>query len=381
MHIFQAGRQTTMAGATLEFSEADLRATAAAYDPARHEAPICIGHPKHDLPAYGWLASVEARDGGLYAKPHQVDPEFAEMVRKGAFKKVSIKFYDKTSPGNPVPGVYYPRHVAFLGALPPAVKGLKQVEFADGDEQFVEAEIAFGEPGLGVIADSFRRLRDFFIAQFGLEKADQALPGWQVDVLQEVAREPDEESSFPHPAFAEGAPTTEDNVSAEQIAKLQADLAAEKKRADEAAAALQASQAATTAAERKARHDDNLAFAESLVSGDQLLPADRDLVVAALDAANGDQAEQAIEFGEGDNKKGLGEALRGLLAKLPKHGLNAEHVAKKGERAAGQVDDPLEFGEHTRVDDASLARHHKALALAKDKGISYAAAAREVARG
>ena len=107
----------------------------------------------------------------------------------------------------------------------------------------------------------------------------------------------------------------------------------------------------------------------------------RDRVVAALDAANGDQAEQAIEFGEGDNKKGLGEALRGLLAKLPKHGLNAEHVAKKGERAAGQVDDPLEFGEHTRVDDASLARHHKALALAKDKGISYAAAAREVARG
>lgn len=379
IHVFQAGRRTTMAGATLDFSESDLQATAKAYDPAKHEAPICIGHPKHDLPAYGWLAGMEARDGGLYAKPHQVDPEFAEMVRKGAFKKVSIKFYDKTSPGNPVPGVYYPRHVAFLGALPPAVKGLKQVEFADGDDRFVEAEIEFGEYGLGVVADTFRRIREFFIEQFGLEKADVALPSWQVDVLQQVAREPDDQASS-NPAFSEGNPTTEDDVSAEKLAQLQADLAAANKRADDAAAALQASNAAAAAAERTARHEDNLAFAEGLVKGDQLLPADRDLVVAALDAANGDQADTPIEFGEGENKKGLGAALRGLLAKLPKHGLTGEHIAKKGERTAADVDDPLEFGEHTKVDDASLMRHRQALALAKEKGISYAAAAREVAR-
>lgn len=382
MHIFQAGRQTTMAGATLEFSEADMRATAKAYDPAKHETPICIGHPKHDLPAYGWLSSVEARDGGLYAKPHQLDPEFAEMVRKGAFKKVSIKFYDKSSPGNPVPGVYYPRHVAFLGALPPAVKGLKQVEFADGDEQFVEAEIEFGEAAAGFVATALRGIRDFLIEQFGLEKADGALPGWRIDMLEQVARDPAEPNAI---AFAEGAnkpnpTTTETDVSAEQLAKLQADLDAANKRANDAEASNRAQQEATAAAERKARHDENLAFAEGLVKGDQLLPADRDLVVAALDAANGDQAEQAIEFGEGDNKKSLGEALRGLLATLPKHALNGKHLAMKG-RQPPDADDQLEFGEGTRVDDASLARHHRALALAKDKGISYAAAAREVARG
>ncbi|WP_431287478.1 peptidase [Roseateles chitinivorans] len=379
IHIFQAGRRTTMAGSSLEFSEADLQATAKAYDPATHETPICIGHPKHNLPAYGWLASVEARDGGLYAKPHQVDPEFAEMVRKGAFKKVSIAFYDKTNPANPVPGVYYPRHVGFLGAQPPAVKGLKQVEFGEADEQLVFAELDFSERGLGVIADSFRRLREFFISQFGLEKADQALPGWQVDVLQDVAREPDDKSSFANPAFSEGNPTTEDDVSAEQISKLQADLVAANKRADDAEAANRAAQQAATANARQARHDDNLAFAEGLIKGDQLLPADRYLVVAALDAANGDQAEKAIEFGEGDQKKSLGEALRGLLAKLPKHALTDKHLAVKGERGAASADDGLEFGEHTRVDNDSLVRHREALALSEEKGIPYIEAARQIA--
>lgn len=55
LHIFKPGRQTAMSGVTLDFSESDLEASARAYDPAKHEAPIVIGHPKHDAPAYGWV--------------------------------------------------------------------------------------------------------------------------------------------------------------------------------------------------------------------------------------------------------------------------------------------------------------------------------------
>ena len=43
--------------------------------------------------------------------PRQVDPAFAEAVAAGRYKKVSASFYQPNSPHNPVPGVYYLRHV------------------------------------------------------------------------------------------------------------------------------------------------------------------------------------------------------------------------------------------------------------------------------
>ena len=51
--IFRGGAQTTASGQTIEFSEADLDGVVQNYDPAVHEAPIVIGHPKTDAPAYG----------------------------------------------------------------------------------------------------------------------------------------------------------------------------------------------------------------------------------------------------------------------------------------------------------------------------------------
>lgn len=61
LHIFRVGRHTAMSGATLDFGEHELQQTAAAYDPAIHEAPIVIGHPKHDGPAHGWIKSLQAK--------------------------------------------------------------------------------------------------------------------------------------------------------------------------------------------------------------------------------------------------------------------------------------------------------------------------------
>lgn len=139
IHIFKPGRHVAMSGAALNFTESDLQASAAAYDPAIHEAPLVIGHPKVDAPAYGWVKSLAAGGDGLNIEPHQVNPDFAEMFASGAFKKVSASFYAPDSPCNPVPGVYYLRHVGF-GAQPPAVKGCvalsspmprRVVEFSD----------------------------------------------------------------------------------------------------------------------------------------------------------------------------------------------------------------------------------------------------------
>lgn len=129
--IFRVGTHTANSGATLTFSAADLAAVAAGYDPDMHEAPLVVGHPRMDGPAYGWVKSLEFREGALLAAADDLAPEFEDLVQAGRYKKVSAAFYTQRDPGNPTPGRMYLRHVGFLGAVPPAVKGLKPVEFSD----------------------------------------------------------------------------------------------------------------------------------------------------------------------------------------------------------------------------------------------------------
>lgn len=187
IHIFRAGRHTAMQGQSLEFSEQDLLATAKAYDPAIHEAPLVIGHPKGNAPAYGWVAGIEARPEGLFAIPRQLDPAFAEQVREGRFKKVSASFYAPDSPHNPKPGVYYLRHVGFLGAQPPAVKGLEPFEFQDDGEDCITVEFSESAGLLRRLAEIFRGLREYILEKEGAETADRILPGWTVGAIQEDA--------------------------------------------------------------------------------------------------------------------------------------------------------------------------------------------------
>src|SRR5450759_2940974 len=159
LQIFKPGRHTAMSGATLSFSESDLAATAHAYDPALHEAPIVVGHPQVDGPAYGWVKSLAVGDGVLHAEPNQVDPAFAEMVAAGRFMKISASFYLPDSENNPVPGVHYLRHVGFLGAQAPAVKGLKNASFAAAETGFIE----FGDTDES--SSLFQAIRNWFVAE------------------------------------------------------------------------------------------------------------------------------------------------------------------------------------------------------------------------
>lgn len=67
IQIFRPGRHTAGSGETLALGEAELKATSGAYDPALHEAPIVVGHPAHDQPAYGWVKVLAFADGALTA--------------------------------------------------------------------------------------------------------------------------------------------------------------------------------------------------------------------------------------------------------------------------------------------------------------------------
>ncbi len=124
IEIFRTGTHTDSQGRTRTWTEADLDKMVAKYDPAGHEAPAVIGHPKENAPAYGWVEKLKRAGSKLYARFHQVQPAFAEMIKSGAFKKRSIAMYKDGAL----------RHVGFLGAQPPAIKGLADIEFADGDD-------------------------------------------------------------------------------------------------------------------------------------------------------------------------------------------------------------------------------------------------------
>ncbi|PTM95067.1 hypothetical protein C7449_104130 [Mycoplana dimorpha] len=167
---FRAGRHTSSSGQTLTFTERDLDAIAASYDPRTHEAPIVVGHPKTDAPAYGWIERVIAKSDGLHAIPRQVNAEFSELVQQGAYKKVSAAFYPANAANNPKPGAPYLRHVGFLGAEPPAVKGLSAVQFSEGEALLFAEEdmIALREHSITArerqyrrreIEDTFRRIQ------------------------------------------------------------------------------------------------------------------------------------------------------------------------------------------------------------------------------
>ena len=61
--IARTGQFTDSQGRPQSFSEADLDAIAASYDPAKLEAPLVFGHPAVSDPAFGWVKSLR-REGG-----------------------------------------------------------------------------------------------------------------------------------------------------------------------------------------------------------------------------------------------------------------------------------------------------------------------------
>lgn len=136
IEIFRAGDYRPQ-GKTL-ITRSDLEQVIRNYDPSFHEAPVCVGHPKDNLPAYGWIDRLALDGDTLLAKERQVDPNFDEARKAGRYKKRSAAFYQDAA--GKVTGL---RHVAYLGAQPPEVKGLQDVKFEDGDRKFIEMN--FGE--------------------------------------------------------------------------------------------------------------------------------------------------------------------------------------------------------------------------------------------
>lgn len=344
-----------MSGEALAFTDSDLKAAAAAYDPALHEAPIVIGHPRHDAPAYGWIDALSYSETqmALEARPAQVAPELTQIVRKGRYKKVSASFYKPDAEANPKPGVYYLRHVGLLGAQPPAIKGLRPVAFADDRAgvvafDIVEGEVAFAdEPGgetqvepasatpVAQTTDPameperpllriLRRLRDWFVRAHGEETAEVVLPVEALAALQG-------KEANPGGAREPATPAQPSAAMAEDLGQGPGERAASLAARE---CTLARREAAFAEAQKTARRGDNAAFLDDLIASGRFAPG---LKPAALDFMDRLEPDATVAFGESGTEVTPLAYFRDLLARLPRTVVFGE-LASAPEAETGDVE-------------------------------------------
>lgn len=120
--VFRCGTHLDHSGKWRTFTEADIDRAIANYQ--SNSAPVVVGHPNLNTPAFGWIQQFRRQGPIVQARCSRVADEFADLVKRGLYKNRSISFNSD--------GTF--RHVGFLGAAAPAVKGLEDIQFADKGE-------------------------------------------------------------------------------------------------------------------------------------------------------------------------------------------------------------------------------------------------------
>lgn len=307
--IFRVGTHTDSAGQATTFTREQLEATVKAYNEGDWRAPMVVGHPKGHAPAYGWVGKLSIDDAGEIKVDdlEKLNPDFAELMASGAYRNRSASWYAPDHPNNPTPGVWQLRHLGMLGAQPPALKGLGDIEFHDSDGVTVD----FAEYSTSAIAGIFRRLRDTLIAKWGVEEVDKALPSYLVEDLEAEGRRQIEATSQIAPAYSE--PTEETTMTPEEIAALQAQAAKATQLETDLAAANTARAAAeqqvTQFSESQKAAQKAVAIVEAkaalkpLVDAGKLLPAQLDQ--AANFMVGLDDETKSYDFGESTGETAL----------------------------------------------------------------------------
>lgn len=375
IELFKAGTQTDSAGRTHTWTTGDLDQMVANHSAAT-AAPIVIGHPKDDASsfAYGWTDSLKRVGDTLFGKFNQVDQAFEQLVKDGKLKNRSIRILKGDSG-------YRLGHVGWLGATPPAVAGLKPVEFAGGDEVF---DFSGEWRSTGIMARMLRNMREFLIVQFGQEKADTVLTNWDIDELNRLSEQQyqDEQSEQIDPGMPASFSTQQQDHA---MTITQAELDAEKKRADAAA-----QQAADFAAQTKTleqqleaeRNERKRINYQSIIDGHK----QRGVAPAVLEGAvdfmlqldDGDSGVFEFSVGTDNAKKSLNqvEFVKNLLAALPV-AVKPGPVDFSGDlNAADAADFAAPSG--LAVDQEALKQHAQVLAYQAEHKCDYSTAVKAV---
>ncbi len=308
--VFRAGRHRDSSGRERTWTESDLDAVASSRD-AGDPAPVVVGHPSADAPAYAWVDGLRRVGDRLQARLRDVDPAFRAAVEAGRYAGRSVAL----SAGD---GGWRLRHLGFLGGAAPAVEGLAPTRFAAPASRVYE----FAEPrerwAWGALARLLRGLRERIVAGDGIEAADRALAERDIEAVAEAAAAPDEEA----PAFA-GAAERETGMGDESeggaggLAAERAALAAEREALAAERARLDAERAADAASRRRREAETEIA---AHVAGGRALPAEAAGLSAFMASLpDGGGAEIAFAAADGGETSETPRAwFAGFLSRLPR---------------------------------------------------------------
>lgn len=318
--VFQTGTHTDMAGETKNWTTEDVDQIVKSYNPSVHEAPVVIGHPKNDSPAWGWVESLRREGNLLFAKLKNIAPEFAGWINDGRYKKRSISLYSDLSL----------KHLGFLGAMPPAVKGLPDSGFMEDANDII---IEFSAK------EDFMELKEFF----------EGLKFW-TDHNKEI-----QASVVAPPAVPAIVATT---IAVPAISYSEADIETAKKEA--AIQAVEAERARLTLefaekekAAKQAAHGGIIKTElESGVAAGKIAPAWIKAGIAEF--MTGLDTASDIQFAAGSGMQTQIEWFRKFLSELPKL-VNFEEFATRGTDIAGDPGGKLEaLIQHKMTADKTL---------------------------
>ena len=293
IEIFRGGTQIDSQGKSWD-GDKIIESATKQYQPGVHDAPLVVGHPADNAPAFGWVDGLRTtvKNGVKTLEAHfkQVAPEFESLVKSGRFKKRSAAFYPDGSL----------RHVGWLGAVPPAVKGLADVAF-QADAESIEFTEEFSNQG-GFVME----LKEFF----------ENLKSWAG--LTAAVQGQGQPSPFPgQPA----TPVTPQPAAVKSFTE--ADLEAAKKEVVEEAKKQAAAEFAEkeAASKKAAREAEIKAHVKNLVDSGKVMPAFSEHLTRVLLAAD---TGPEMEFGEQKTKGSPADCLIDTLEHRPEWQLFGE---------------------------------------------------------
>lgn len=387
IEVFSIGRWTDGAGNTSDWTLDDLKEIAESYNPQIYDAPIVIGHPDIDSPAYGWIDALKVEGEKLLAKPKQLVDEFKDWVKRGLYKKISISIFpDMTL-----------RHIGFLGGAPPAVKGLKSVAFTkkkaewqfekeikmkfakqcshmneDGTfiggfdgcvEHMMQCENLPEENANRLCAYIGRKAGKMSEATDNIKKGGNTMREWITKLEEAVGLAKKELTPDPSVKFTEvdvqaKVKEAEDRVFAEAQKKIDS----EKKEKEGAQRKLKE-------IEDQKRKEGVASFCENLCKEGKLTPALRKIMEPIMIAVAADETQ--IEFSEGVKKTKL-DGIKDFLNELPKVVTFKEMVQAEGPNAGGSAAEKLSALTKTKMEQKKDLSYTQAFAEVQRENIELA---------
>ena len=350
--VCRAGTWTDTHNRRVTVSASDFDQMVAGYS-AQDPAPVVVGHPSTDAPAYAWVSSLRRVGDRLQAQLRDIAPAFRAAVESNQYAGRSIA---ATADNRLV-------HLGFLGGRAPAVPGLAPTQFSQPVAKTIELAASDLTTRQGArfiaraVARLLRGLREDKIAEDGVEAADAVYPSWDIDHLITIAEDMDDEG----PVMASAKPpqqVPQDIMEDPDMGRTPKPATLDETALAARAAELDAREAKLAEDEAQAQSNARLASAQATlaphVQAGRILPAEEPALAALL--ASLPQGDEALITFAGPQdgaqvREAPGAVLQRLFAAMPKRVDFAEH-------AGGPVPAVPETG---RVDHEQVAAEARAL--------------------